>query len=248
MEEQKEISSLKENILLVTVILLSLFGVIISINFICILFFLFINFLVFNNVRRINVKNPNNFKLTIRRLLYILPFLLPVFLGVKIDLYFTKITLIYMVIVLLFVAIVIYFQKGRWEIAFDDYIISLGEKKDRFDYISNIILICVAPFFEEFFFRNFVIHMLRDKLGIFSIIFSGFLFWLQHYELYWSESFGKKDFVIQFLFGLVLGFIFYVSNSLVPCILGHLAYNSMNAFLEMKRYHFYYVRNGVLDE
>ena len=234
----------KENVIFITLLALTLLGMYIDIHIIYIEFFIILNILIFLNIRRINAKKPNIIKFTIRRSLYVIPFTIPIILGDSINIEESPNTILYVIGMSVIVFIFMYSKKDVWNIMFDDEIISMSNKRTRYDYFTNCILLISAPITEELFFRNFIITQVRESLGIFAIILGAYLFWFQHYQLSWSDSFSKNDFYIQFIFGLISGSIFYFTNNIIPSIVGHLLFNFINVLLECKKYHFYYIKNG----
>ncbi len=89
----------------------------------------------------------------------------------------------------------------------------------------TLILLCIkAPFVEEMLFRGL---LLRGMLSHYSpktaIILSAVLFSLAHMNEY--QLFNT------FVCGLFLGWLFYVSRSLWPCIFAHMLHNGSVFFL-----------------
>jgi membrane protease YdiL (CAAX protease family) len=81
------------------------------------------------------------------------------------------------------------------------------------------LAVLIAPVTEELFFRSF----LSPRVGI---ILSSILFAIAHF------SYGSVVEVVGVLFvGLLLGSIYRMSNSLLPCIAVHMAYNFLSIAL-----------------
>ncbi len=90
--------------------------------------------------------------------------------------------------------------------------------------IITIITIClIAPFLEEMFFRGI---LLRGFLGHYSplnaILLSSLLFAAAHLNFYQVPT--------AFVIGCFFGWLFYLCQSVWPCIIGHAA-NNFGAYL-----------------
>lgn len=97
-------------------------------------------------------------------------------------------------------------------------------RKNEFYFESFKIVIAVIV--EEVFFRLFIFSMLRDEIGIMIVLISSLLFVWAHYLNRWANiKFGLKSYIFQFLVGVVSGIVYYVTTSIVGCILVHLMFN-----------------------
>ena len=85
--------------------------------------------------------------------------------------------------------------------------------------VVTLISIClVAPFLEEMLFRGlFLRGFLSYYSPALSIFYSSVLFSILHLNVY--------QIPVAFMMGCLLGWIYYVSRSLWPCILAHSFYN-----------------------
>ncbi|MAY15655.1 CPBP family intramembrane glutamic endopeptidase [Thalassolituus sp. UBA2009] len=105
----------------------------------------------------------------------------------------------------------------------------LPENKQSIDSLNNmlsggvvtIISICViAPFLEEMLFRGM---FLRGFLGHYSptrsILYSSILFSVVHFNIYQMPT--------AFLLGCYVGWLYYVTRSLWPCIFAHSLNNAI---------------------
>lgn len=92
------------------------------------------------------------------------------------------------------------------------------------DVIANLFfllsVIAIAPIFEECIFRGIVTQTLARYDKRFAIIISAVLFSMMHLNLVQG--------IPTFLLGLVLGYVFVQSGSLIPCILIHFINNAMS--------------------
>ncbi len=95
---------------------------------------------------------------------------------------------------------------------------SLFEHMFGGNFATAVVVMLVAPVLEEMLFRGVI---LRSFLGQYSrrkaIVASAILFGLAHMNLY--------QFISALVLGLVLGWLYERSRSLIPCILLHGAYN-----------------------
>lgn len=79
----------------------------------------------------------------------------------------------------------------------------------------------IAPFVEEIIFRGIIFKGLKNRYSpVVSIIVSAFIFAFAH--------FNPWQFSVAFLWGLVSAWLYYNTNSLIPCIVGHMVNNSLS--------------------
>ncbi len=85
--------------------------------------------------------------------------------------------------------------------------------------LASVIALCVvAPFVEEMLFRGlFLRGFLRNYSPGRAILLSALIFGLTHLNVY--------QFVVAFIMGLLLGWLYYVTRSLWPSILAHAVNN-----------------------
>lgn len=104
---------------------------------------------------------------------------------------------------------------------------------DKHVIIFQIYNLIGAAFFEELFFRKYLLS--TDISPIIMLPCSIILFFLSHYCLPWGDSFGKKDMSTQIGIGTCNGILYLITHSLIPCILLHLCINSAQiAFLALQ--------------
>jgi len=102
------------------------------------------------------------------------------------------------------------------------------------DWPSFISIVLVAPFFEEFILRGIVLEgFLKNYEPKKAIVTSALIFGVLHLNPW--------QFVGAFLMGLLLGWVYYRTRSLIPCIFIHLV-NNLVAFLA-----FIYVGDDVVS-
>jgi uncharacterized protein len=105
------------------------------------------------------------------------------------------------------------FPLSRWEEQAFSHMLAMN--------LAAIVASCVlAPMFEEMLFRGVLLRgfLARYPKGQ-AIAASAFLFGVAHLNIY--------QFILAFLLGLVLGWLFERSRSLIPCIALHATFNSM---------------------
>ena len=91
-------------------------------------------------------------------------------------------------------------------------------------YIFAIFGIGVAPLFEEIIFRGFLFKVLSDIGGPATAVFvTAALFALLHIPQLWGSWAGIA---LIFFVGYVLSLVRHRSNSLIPSVLMHTAYNA----------------------
>lgn len=234
-------NDIKENLLWVTIILFAILSYYKGSNFTLILIFWIIQILFSGNARRLFLKNDSSVLMLIRRSLYIIPLLFPLVLNVEFHVVPKNFNIFIWVMIGIFIGIIFILPKIKtWQLFLSYDMISFSNKREKFDYISMIGNLIFTPICEEYFFRNFIISTTKYLIGYGSIIFSAYLFFIHHFKTKWSENFSKYDFIVQLIFGLVSGVLFYFSESIIPSIFAHMTYNSMNILLEIRRYRYHY--------
>ena len=85
----------------------------------------------------------------------------------------------------------------------------------------------LAPIIEEYFIRKQILGILLTKLSpVLSIILSSLFFALGHLKIY--------SIIYLFVWGLILGFIFYKTKSVELCMIIHALWNLAGLFLSEK--------------
>ena len=96
---------------------------------------------------------------------------------------------------------------------------------------SCVIIIVVAPIFEEIFFRGFLYRILRGRLGLWpALVIGGSLFGAVH-----ATSGGPLAVALIAPLGFLLCLIYERSGSLYPCIALHALNNGLVAAAEFDR-------------
>lgn len=100
------------------------------------------------------------------------------------------------------------------------------ENKYAFNFISIIILLPIA---EELLFRGLIQGKLQDKYNKYlAVLISSFLFGLGHLNLEKLMFDLRLDYewaYITFLMGIILGFLFHKTKSIIPVIIMHIIGN-----------------------
>ena len=92
-------------------------------------------------------------------------------------------------------------------------------------FLAVIYTVFIAPLCEEIVFRGLMMTSLEGSMKkIFAVLITGVLFSLVHLP-------SVIAFGYTFLLGLVLGFVYIKTKSLIPCILMHMAFNASNYLL-----------------
>lgn len=103
---------------------------------------------------------------------------------------------------------------------------------DTFDILQSgwLGIACVAilgPILEELLFRGAITKVLLKKYNpVVAILISGLIFGLFHIN--------PAQVVGATLIGFILGWIYYRTHSLIPCILIHILNNSLSVYLSIK--------------
>ena len=94
-------------------------------------------------------------------------------------------------------------------------------------FMIEVLRMIFQIFFEEVCFRRFFIGWIKQEYGIITILISSLLFTYTHFLNRWANvKFNKFIYGEQFILGLILGSAYYVSDSLLICIICHLVFNS----------------------
>lgn len=118
-----------------------------------------------------------------------------------------------------------------------DWLVALaplsGWEEDLFasmsgDTLAAIVLVCVlAPVMEEMLFRGLILRGFLARYPRWpAIVASAVLFGASHLNLY--------QFFAALLLGLLLGWLYERSRSLIPCIALHAAYNAAVTWLDLQ--------------
>lgn len=90
--------------------------------------------------------------------------------------------------------------------------------------IVSVLLFAILPgIFEELIFRGILYRAFDVFKPVYRILLTGFLFGLFHFNPY--------NFIGPFILGLVLGYMRYKSNSIVPSMFGHATNNTIAMIL-----------------
>ncbi|MCG8541725.1 MAG: CPBP family intramembrane metalloprotease [Clostridia bacterium] len=102
-------------------------------------------------------------------------------------------------------------EVSQWVVeAFDEMLMN--------PFVAFVSICIIAPVFEEIIYRGIILEQLSKRYSITtSIIVSGLIFGLIHFNLHQSVN--------AFFIGLILGFIYIKTNSLLLCMFWHFANN-----------------------
>ncbi|WP_432667336.1 CPBP family intramembrane glutamic endopeptidase [Wukongibacter baidiensis] len=102
-------------------------------------------------------------------------------------------------------------QVSEWVVeAFDDMLIN--------PFVAFVSICVFAPVFEEIIFRGIILEQLSKRYGMAtSLIVSGFIFGLIHFNLHQGAN--------AFFIGIIIGFIYLKTKSLLLCMFWHFANN-----------------------
>jgi uncharacterized protein len=93
-----------------------------------------------------------------------------------------------------------------------------------------IVVVCITPAVcEEMLFRGYVQRTLERTVGIKSVFITGILFGLYHMQ--------PLNLISLSLLGILIGYFYYRSKSLIPCIFVHFTNNLLAVFSLYKTQH-----------
>lgn len=108
----------------------------------------------------------------------------------------------------------------NWEKEYTDQVMAIANMQSLTDYLYSLVVIALAPaIFEELVFRGVLqqLFVRWTRSAWIGIIITSIIFSAIHFSFY--------GFLSRFALGMVLGFIFYYSNSLWLNILAHFLNN-----------------------
>ena len=105
-----------------------------------------------------------------------------------------------------------------------DIVVDLKAEDSTLIIAAFAVMVClVAPLAEEFFFRGFLLRVIRERTNVpIAVIVTGFAFGLVH-----LPSGDWRGMIILALFGMALCVLFVLTSSLFPCIMLHAFHNSI---------------------
>ena len=105
-----------------------------------------------------------------------------------------------------------------WELP--EAMLAFVKQKDVFTFLAMVI---AAPIFEELIFRGLMLEGLLQRMSHWkAILFTSFLFGVVHLNPW--------QFVAAFFLGLFIGWVYWKTRSLIPCIFIHFVAN-LNGYL-----------------
>src|SRR5262245_61234006 len=105
-----------------------------------------------------------------------------------------------------------------------DIVVDLKAEDSTLIIAAFAVMVClIAPLAEEFFFRGFVLRVLRERTNVpVAVIATGFAFGLVH-----LPSGDWRGMIVLAMFGMALCGLFLLTSSLLPCIMLHAFHNSI---------------------
>jgi uncharacterized protein len=133
--------------------------------------------------------------------------------------------------VLLLVPLVLLLQQGLMVFVYQLLPISVWEQQAFANMLAGslpaVLATCVlAPVLEEMLFRGVLLRAFLNQYGRWeAIAYSALFFGVAHLNVY--------QFLLAFSLGLLLGWLFERSRSLIPCIAMHAAFNTSVVALQL---------------
>lgn len=234
MGREKNVYSINENVVFLSIFILSILTAFYNTKYSVILIFFILLLLVNGNAKRIYFKEKRGTAKFIRRIFFIIPLYLTMLVKVTLKNTFTDV-LLFSIIGGIFSILLILIRIRDWRISLSSDIIEMYPKEPANEYITRILYTVLTAIGEELFFRRLVIGYVVDTNCIVAICISTLLFFCVHFGTKWHERFSVYDLIIQIVFGIGSSILFIVSQSILPCIVAHLVYNFPTILLEFKR-------------
>lgn len=228
--------SIRESIRLLSI--MSAFILCLAINNYYFLFTWIIHLLIILNIRRINGKNMVTYALRISGYFAHLG----IFSLFYVKDFSTRNHVVVSVIIMIF-AIAVYFYRHLNEFRVKLSIPSISRatyKYSKSKYITLMYNQIGAAVCEELYFRLLLMKIFNG-FQLYSILISAIFFVLFHYTLCWGNRFKTSAYIEQFIFGIVLATIFYLSHNIILSIIVHCIINFPILYLMMRLYHRDYV-------
>ncbi|WDV47206.1 CPBP family intramembrane metalloprotease [Clostridiaceae bacterium M8S5] len=238
------IMKLNENLLWLSVLILSILSYFYDYKYIVVLIFWIIIIFSVGNAKRFYSKRYIKVSTIVRRSIYVIPFILPLAVDFKISIKAPN--LIYWCILGVCIGMSFIIPKlNQWRLILSKYMIEFTPKRHKVEYITHIYMLFGAAVGEELFFRNFVIGYIDNSSEFFLIILSCFMFLLNHLGVKWNQQFKKQDYINQIIFGGLSSILFVLSKSVIPCIIAHLVFNTPLMILAFKNYCYHYKKSNL---
>lgn len=107
---------------------------------------------------------------------------------------------------------------------------------NRMDKFRDTIHPYAGAIAQEFFYRGLVLTTLIPYVGHYAVLISSVLFMGEHYfHNNSSYVFDWKDYALQLLLGISLGYVFYLSGSFIGVAGGHCLYNTPAVLQTLRR-------------
>jgi membrane protease YdiL (CAAX protease family) len=222
-----------ENSIWISVLSLGLLALFQNNTYLELLIYWVVILLLTGNAKRVHSNRFPLFVTFIRRSVYIIPLLLPLFFNYNQLL--VNVNYLWISVGLIIGILFIIPNLKMWKLVLSHDYLLLTAKRDKFIHLMAIYTLIGAAISEEIFFRYYILSLSSNTLQtILNIAISSVLFMLLHYGTKWSNKFSKSDFIVQLVFGFICAVLFVVSKSIIPSIIAHLVYNSPHVIVSIK--------------
>lgn len=164
----------------------------------------------------------------IRRSIYFLPYLFSLFIMPFVKANYNNMSIILWILVALLLGLILgapklYLSRYLFNSGVAQFLPSLSTKDFLFDLLSYLF----TPFLQELFYKIILLnYLLLIYPNHIALLFLGIFFVAEHYFHFASTKiFNIFDYIIQFIFTIVSGYIYIKTQSLLLCILIHATYN-----------------------
>jgi len=131
---------------------------------------------------------------------------------------------VYLLIIPICLSYIIIIEPLAFLIPMPDFIQEVFQEMCAANIYSFLMIVIAAPVLEELLFRGVILDGLLKNYSPFrAILFSSLIFGLAHLNPW--------QFVETFFAGLIIGWIYFETNSLLPCIFIHVFANLMGYIL-----------------
>lgn len=219
----------RENILILTILMLTIMVILVDSLYIYLLLFWIVIQLINGNARRLYFNRCEQFFIFIRRSLYIFPLWIPILFLDEIS---YSVSFIGLIITLILCTTYLYIKWSEIRIFSDKEYLKMTIDKTKFQYSMDVYTLLGAAISEEIFFRLFILEFYKNNI-IFSMIISVILFWALHYCTKWGESFDVKDSINQIVFSIISVVLYVLFDSIIYSVIIHIMFNMQMIYLNI---------------
>lgn len=237
--------SKKENMLYLTILLLSFLGTQ-NYHYSQLLMFWILAMLIIGNARKFGYQAIGRY--IIRILCYFVPYTFVVnYLDLAKELLLTNKVLFCCMLSLIISTFMLYLQRDQIKFQFSKAILLSRPKLNCWQYPILSLCYLFGAVCEELFYRSYILNLSTGNMLI-LVILSEILFFLSHYLTPWSNQFSNKDYFRQIITAMLSCLLYLVSKSILPSLVLHIVLNLPYILVQVKLYYFFFIEKNEYSE